>query len=136
MKVNLTSQYRTLGGASVRIICIDLVTDDPYTVIGLIKTFSGNEMIHYWTSEGRFSTHSEEPNRNDLVEYNIAESFVMDQPIWVRYGNNDVWTKRHFHSYEKETNILLTWANGMTSFTARATDYSCWNQWSDVNPDA
>lgn len=131
-KINLTSTYRTRCGMPVRVICIDRKHRE-YPVVALVN-IDNQETIWTYSEYGQYSI-SRPENEYDLVEYDLAETFVLDQPIWVRDSILNKWVKRHFHSYEPENKIVYAWGNGKTSFTSDADDgFISWNFYTNVDP--
>lgn len=131
-KINLTSTYRTRCGMPVRVICIDRKHRE-YPVVALVN-IDNQETIWTYSEYGQYSI-SRPENEYDLVEYNIAETFVMDQPIWVRDSILDKWVKRHFRSYDPKNKIVYAWGNGKTSFTVEVDDnFDDWKFYTDIDP--
>lgn len=131
-KININSFYRTRSGLPARILCVDRKNTE-YPVISLVN-IDNQEIILTHTEYGQYAM-SKPENDYDLVEYDLAETFVLDQPIWVRDSILNKWVKRHFHSYEPENKIVYAWGNGKTSFTSDADDgFISWNFYTNVDP--
>ena len=109
--ISMDKVYKTKSGLPVRVICVDMATNDGYPVLALIEREHGTEYLHPYTLDGRYYVKSD----YDLVEYNPLNDFKLDDPIMVRLRIADSWVYRHFAGIENGK--PTTFINGLTSFS-------------------
>lgn len=129
-KIEMGKQYRTRDGRSVRILCVDRGGNN-YPVVALIS----GQLVYSFGETGSF--HNEKDcHYLDLIEYNPANDLKMDQAIWVKDDDDEVWYPRHFKGVS-DNGLVDCWMDGRTSHTVNheRDDFTEWSQWSVTNPN-
>lgn len=116
-KIDITKSYMTRDGRPVRIFATDRADASGYTVVGVIMC-DGQEELSEWQADGSYFKHNENGEvAKDLVEMPPYGTFKIDDPIMVRYANDNKWYRRYFAGVDLN-GYPIVWANGTTSWTS------------------
>jgi len=115
MRVTMEGKYRTLGGRSVRILCVDR-NSLRFPVIALVQDDKeDHEEALSFTSEGTFR-HTGTTHCLDLVEVSEWDAFTVDEQVMVSDYPNSGWVRRYFAGIS-EAGFPMAFPGGRTSWT-------------------
>lgn len=128
--IDITKTYRTREGKKARVLATDVASLS--SVVAAIEEAPGKESIYVFLPDGSFTVNA--IHRHDLIEYNPGNHLKVDQPVWVRNTEKDLWLPRHFSNYADGS--YWAFQDGLTSHSARETSCSDtpWKQCTDVCP--
>lgn len=124
--IDPTKKYRTRSGVAVRRV---LCTDRAHPTHPVVVEWELGGLSTY-TKEGLLAggTVSFE---EDLIEVTPYADFKIDEPVMVRDGADDSWTKRHFAGVDN-VGRAQTWGDGTTSWTKRDAQLDDWrSSWNE-----
>ena len=97
--IELGKTYKDGLGRDVRIICVDR-KDVSYRIIGL---FMGkeSEITSFYSKDGKSSVCRSE---YDLILPEDFRTFAIDEPVMVRYSDDEPWERENFAGVDEDGN--------------------------------
>jgi hypothetical protein len=105
--ININKKYRTVSGASIRIICVDADLKHGHSVVGIV-----DKDILTWNADGE-RYHNSPFN---LVEVGLYDDFKLDEPVMVKNEYDSGWSRRYFAGVS-DSGCARTWPGGGTGWS-------------------
>ena len=122
--IKLREVYKDRCGSDVRIICVDKRGEFP--IVGIVSINPrGKEDVMSYTSEGSYLVYEDSPN--DLILPEDFRTYIIDEPVMVRDGDEDEWLRRYFAGVRGGKPCVF--CGGATSWSMdRPSDILPWSQ--------
>ena len=122
--IKLGKTYKDKCGNDVRIICVDKRGEFPIVGIGSINHCDKEEVMTY-TTGGTYWVR--EGSNYDLVLPEDYSTYIIDEPVMVRDGDEEMWFRRYFAGVKDDK--PCTWCIGTTSWSVGSSENMlAWNQ--------
>lgn len=127
--ISMDKKYKTRGGLSVRILCLDCKHAE-LPVVALVTEKDGHEVASTFTKTGTYFANS--VSNYDLIEVSPYEDFKVDDLCVVTgYGYSGM-----FRYFTKEVNgTAFCFNDGTTSFTCKAENIMSWDTCRKATPE-
>jgi len=124
-KISMDKRYVTRDGQPVRILCVDAPGE--YPVICVIES---TDSLIRTNQFGRIANCVD--SCFDLIEVDPLSELKIDDKVMVRSNSSSVWKRRHFAGVSN-TDKILTWRDGVTSWSNRPNAFAPptveWSEW-------